>query len=166
MNSDTLFALLGVVASVGLVLFAWLGFRYTQRRDKQQDDTATIKTIIDQSLQPIKDSQAEGNTRMSVIETKVDMLWMNLQKDMARGIHSPDPRRAHIDSLMEKIINEEPMSQIELDETKQILHKMVDYEPGHSPDPGFPMKDGDPVFAAFLLRSFDVYPIPVHSGEK
>lgn len=67
--------------------------------------------------------------------------------------------------LMDKIINEQPMTPDEYAETERVLKVMSEYKPGHSPDPGFPIKDGDPVFAAFLLRSFNVVPIPIMGGK-
>lgn len=161
MDPEALFVLLGSLGGLMTVMVTWLGFRYTKSRDKQADDVDAFKVMIDAALQPVKDTLGKADTKMAVLETKVDMLWVNLQKDMAKGIHSPDPARAHIDYLMDKIIQEEPMTQDEIDETKRILHTMINYEAGHSPDPGFPIKDGDQVFAAFLLRSFDVVPIPL-----
>lgn len=161
MSPEALFVLLGAIASVAAVAMAYVAFRYSAKKDKNLDGVAAIQDMIEKQMSPIGVALGKADTRMAVLETKVDMLWVNLQKDMAKGIHSPDPRRAHIDYLMDKIIQEEPMSQAEIDETKRILHTMIEYEAGHSPDPGFPIKDGDQVFAAFLLRSFDVVPIPI-----
>jgi hypothetical protein len=151
--------LLGALGSVGALLIAYLAYRQSNKKDKQQIDADSIKTAITIALTPLQDSLNSAGTRTAVLETKVDMLWSNLQKDMAKLLHSPDPRRAHIDYLMDKIIHDQSLTPHEENDLREILKTIMNYEPGHSPDPGFPIRDGEQTQAAFLLRSLDYVPI-------
>lgn len=164
MGPEALFVLLGAIASVAAVVVAYAAFRYSARKDRNQADTDAIRVMIDQALAPLKDTLAKSSERTSILETQMDIVMIGVKKDMAKVIHSPDPRRAHIDYLMDKIVNDEPMSADEESETRRVLKVIMMYEPGHSPDPGFPVKDGEQAAAAWLLRTLDY--VPIHSGGR
>lgn len=157
MSPEALFVLLGAIASVAAVVMAYAAYRYSKLKDRGEDDLAKIRAMIELQLAPVNAALSKGDTRMAVLETKVDLMWVNLQKDMARIIHSPDPRRAHVDNLMNKIIDEQPFTPAEEDEMRDILKQIMMWEPGQ--DIGFPVNPGEQVVAAFLLRSLDYAPI-------
>jgi hypothetical protein len=159
MSPEALFVLIGALASAVAVIVSVIAYRYTASRDVRKDDAETIKLVINQSLAPVMDKIHDSGEKIAVLETKMDMLWAQLQKDMARIMHSPEPSRAHIDALMDKIIDNVPLTSDEELELRSILHDIMLYEPGHSPDLGFPVKNGEQILAAFLLRSLDYVPI-------
>lgn len=68
-----------------------------------------------------------------------------------------DPKRARVTALMNKIVNEQSFSPEEEIEMREVLKKIVTYKTGD--DIGFPVKPGEQVVAAFLLRSLDVVPV-------
>lgn len=151
--------ILGALASVGALLVAYLAYRQSTKKDKQQLDADAIKNAIASALAPLNEQGARADTRMAVLETKVDLMWANLQKNMAKIIHSPDPRRARVDFLMDKLIHDIPMSPDEENETRNYLNTIMHYEPGQSPEPSFPVRDGEQTAAAWLLMSLDYIPI-------
>lgn len=158
MSPGDIGVILGAIAAVGALLVSYLAYRQSTVKDKQQVDADSIKTAITIALTPVQESLARVDTRSAVLETKVDMLWANLQKDMARILHSPDPRRRHVDFLMDKLINDVPLSSDEENELREILDKIKHYEPDHPSGLDFPVRDGEQVVAAFLLRSLDYVP--------
>lgn len=163
MDTATVLTLVIAVGGLLAVLVGWLTWRESHRATVESHDMAKIKSIVDtalaESLDPLKIEQGENKTRVAVLETQVNLLWGNLQKDMARILHSPDPRRSHVDHLMDKLIDDVPLSGGEETELRGILDKIMHYEPGISPDLGFPVHPGEQVVAAFLLRSLDYVPI-------
>ena len=44
--------------------------------------------------------------RLTALETKVDVFWSRLAVDAAAILHSPDPRHARTDLLLEKLIDD------------------------------------------------------------
>src|ERR1700749_4693010 len=101
MNTADLLTIFLVITGLIAAVVGWLAYRDTHRVNIDNTDAAKIKSIVDSSLaealKPVKEKIGDQNTRTSVLETQVNLLWANLQKDMAKILHSPDPRRAHVD---------------------------------------------------------------------
>lgn len=150
MTPGDMFVLLGAIASIAAVLVSVYAIRQSSRKDTNIDAAKAVADAITLALAPLAE-------RTSVVETKVDLMWINLQKNMAKIIHSPDPARAHVDALMDKIIHDQPMTAHEENETRDILNSILHYEPGQ--DIGFPVRDGEQTAAAWLLMSLDYVPI-------
>jgi hypothetical protein len=96
----------------------------------------------------------EAQTKMGV---KVDMYWTTLEAlamNSAKGLHQPDSRRRHIDSLLESFM-EGVLTDSERIELKKILVQIRNYEPG-GPELGFPVYPGEHTLAAILLSTMDV----------
>jgi hypothetical protein len=97
--------------------------------------------------------QIDGLLRkMDVIETKMDVFWRNVALDMARTLHSPHAERAHVDKLLEDLVDE-TITLAGRAELKQILEYMRDYHPGTPAD--FPIHPGEQVAAVILLRTME-----------
>lgn len=163
MDTATILTLVIAIGGILAALVGWLTWRESHRTNLDASDAAKIKSIVDtalvEALEPVKEEQGENKTRVAVLETQVDLLWKNLQKDMAKLLHSPDPRRAHVDYLMDKLIDDVPLTPQEENELRDILKQIMHYEVGISPDLGFPVHPGEQMQAAFLLRSLDYVPI-------
>jgi hypothetical protein len=91
--------------------------------------------------------------RVAVLETKIDVFWRSVAMDAAKIIHSPDPRRAHIDALLESFMDGQ-MTSLQENELRGILAVMRDYEPSGS-ELTFPVYPGEQIAAAILLRTMD-----------
>lgn len=124
-----------------------------------------FKRALTLGLIPLSDSVHAVQERLHVVETQVapltEEMWLRVRRETAKGIHSPDPRRWRVDELMEKLINDEPLTASELVETREILETIINYEAGQSPDPGFPIKDGEQSLAIWLLMSLDFAPVQI-----
>lgn len=163
MDAATIITLVSVLGGLFAVMIGFLTWRDSHRTSLESADMAKIKSVVDtaiaEGLEPLKVEQGDSKTRVAVLETQVNLLWANLQKDIARIMHSPDPRRAHVDYFMDKLIDGEPLTSGEETELRDILTKIMHYEPGVSPDLGFPVHPGEQMQAAFLLRSLDYVPL-------
>lgn len=128
-----------------------------------------FKRALTLGLIPLSDSVHAVQERLHVVETQVapltEEMWLRVRRETAKGIHSPDPGRWRVDQLMEKLINDEPLTASELVETREILETIINYEAGHSPDPGFPIKEGEQSLAIWLLMSLDFAPVHI-VGEQ
>lgn len=86
------------------------------------------------------------------LETKMDVVWTAIAANMARVLHQPDPRRRHIDVLLEKL-TEGTLDAGERDRLRGYLRIICDWEPGTPAD--FPVHPGEQVAAAILLSILD-----------
>jgi hypothetical protein len=83
--------------------------------------------------------------RIATIETKVDVFWRTVCVDAARILHSPDPRLARRDELIEKFLAE-TISRTELSEFIEILQRLID---DHDAAPG------DRLAASIIFRGIE-----------
>jgi hypothetical protein len=88
--------------------------------------------------------------RVVALETKMEVFWRNVGVALAGVLHSPDPRRAHVDALLEALM-EDRMTPPEREELRALLTYIKDHHPGDSSD--FPIHGGDQVAAAILLET-------------
>lgn len=129
--------------------------------DQQQELHARVDNIVqhqDELQRDLRDMTrrtGELLDRVAVIGTKVDVYWKtveNLAMDAAKIIHSPDPRRAHIDALLDSFMDG-TISSKDADELRGILVFLRDWEPGKPS--AFPVYQGEQIAAAILLRTMD-----------
>jgi hypothetical protein len=122
-----------------VALFEW-------SRNHNKHKAERLKEVIDLSLLRITD-------RLSVIETKVEVFWRSVAINQASILHQPDPRRAHIDVLLEALklgtLTHEQDVQL-----RHSLHLIRDWEPGK--DVGFPVLQGEQTAASLLLSVMDI----------
>jgi hypothetical protein len=112
--------------------------RQNQIAAEQHDQSVKISAILD---------------RMAVTETKIEVFWKSVAMDAAKIIHSPDPRRAHVDALLESFMGG-TLSGDQERELRAILMKIRDFEPGGA-RPDFPVYQGEQLAAAILLRTME-----------
>lgn len=167
---------LSVAAAALFAGLAWWQSRGDSGRKKQQNQ---VQAAIDISLHPVvKDvtllkqqfeslSRSVGDAveaavtraiaplqrQLAVLETKVEPMWDNWRQlaiDVAKILHQPDPRRAHIDALLESLMAD-TLSAGEEAELRDYLVKIRNWEPGQ--DVGFPVHQGEQTAAAILLTA-------------
>lgn len=110
--------------------------RQTEIRQALQDQASRTGTILD---------------RLTALETKMEVFWRSVAMDAAKIIHSPDPRRAHVDALLEAFMNG-TLSPGDEQDLRAILENIRDWEPGNE-HTGFPVYPGEQIAAAILLRT-------------
>lgn len=108
-----------------------------------------IAAELGKALVPVRD-------QLAILNTKVEPLWtalINMGINQTNVLHQPDPRRAHVDALLEKLQAElrggELMSADDLTRLRGYLELMKTWEPGQ--DIGFPVLPAEPTSAAILL---------------
>lgn len=107
--------------------------------------------------QIVSESSAPLNTRLSVMEAKLDMFLTTAALDAAKILHHPEPSRFHIDALLDKLLDNH-LTCGEADELRGYLRTIRDWEPGQ--DVGFKVFPGEQVAASILLITLD------HAMEK
>ena len=146
------YSISGVLATV----IAWLAWRETHRGNLHARELEHIKAVVQVELKPLADKQQvlhdQVLERLARLETKVEVFWRSVAMDAAKIIHSPDPRRKHIDDLLDAFTGG-TITREQAGELRKILVKMRDWEPGE--DAGFPVYQGEQVAAAILLRTMD-----------
>src|ERR1700722_309205 len=109
----------------------------------------TVKAAMHETLGPVRD-------QLAVLNTKIEPLWtalINMGINQTNVLHQPDPRRAEVDGLMEKLQEElrggHLMSAKDFARTRHFLELIKTYEPGQ--ELGFPVLPAEPTSAAILL---------------
>lgn len=169
------------VGTICAVLISVATVRHTNRKETVQDQEKRIRELARAEDETLKDrlhdhsirlTQSDGrDERMETIlkelsvnyhtladtltqmQVKVDFYWEQVAMNAAKQLHQPDPRRAHIDSLLESFM-EGTLSNSERLELKKILIQMRNWEPGKTLD--FPVHAGEPTAAAILLGTMDL----------
>jgi hypothetical protein len=111
--------------------------------------TLAIKAVVSEGLEPVRD-------QLAILNTKVEPLWtalINMGINQTNVMHQPDPRRVHVDALLEELQAElrggPLMSADHFLELQRILAQIKSWEPGQ--DLGFPVLPAEPTSAAILL---------------
>ncbi len=172
--------IVSTLAAVLIVLVTWLGYRETHRVTVRNRSTEEVRNIVREEIQAFVAKQQELSNRtdavareqtdqteelhqiadkmgrvldrLSVMETKIEVFWRSVAMDAAKIIHSPDPRRAHIDALLDAFMEGE-ITDKQTNELKEVLEFLRDWEPGKPVD--FPVYPGEQVAASILLRTMD-----------
>jgi hypothetical protein len=118
-----------------------------QNSDARERLTATeTESTMVRALQPIREDIAVLKSQMTTFQD----MWKQLAFEMAKVLHQPDPLRAHIDRLLEGLM-EDTLSDEEVLELKKYLVEIRNWEPGT--DLGYPVRDGEQTAAAILLKT-------------
>lgn len=152
MGPSDIFVLIGAIAGVAAVVVAYLAYRYTRKKDLSDKDMEQFQNMITLALTPIRDDLAKGDTRMAVLETKIEVYWRTVMGNGIDVIHSPDPGRAHVDDLLEKLRNG-AITKDELMQLKHLLRQIRNWEPGQPSD--FPIKQGEQFAAGGVLAAIE-----------
>lgn len=130
---------------------------YTKRQleiSLRLDNIVTRQNQIAQDTHDLNTKLAAVMDRLAIMETKIEVFWKSVAMDAAKIIHSPDPRRAHIDALLEAFMNG-TMSQAQESELRGILVSIRDHEQGQQSELTFPVYPGEQIAAAILLRTME-----------
>lgn len=189
MSPETWVVAGGVVVSLMALLITFLGYRENHGSQVSKVNEDRIRQIVREELSPVTlvhtqiterlssltNEQHQASTdirevsgkigtvldRVTVLETKIEVFWKSVAMDAAKIIHSPDPRRAHIDALLESFMSG-TMTPGEEEELRGILAVIRDYEPGIS-HLTFPVYPGEQIAAAILLRTMS-HAVPAQKG--
>jgi hypothetical protein len=125
---------------------------------------ATMKQLLSEALEPV-------HHQLSVLNTQMEPLWrqvINNGLNQIDVLHQPDPRRAHVDVLLEKLRAEFTggplMTDAEVAELRGYLIKIKTWEPGM--DVGFPVLPSEPSSAGQLLSIMELPRIWRDQGQK
>lgn len=177
---EVLASSVGAFATVIAVVVAVLAHRMNKNVQSSADREKAVTTAIGIELKPFETKLAEigtvlsgittslthqsgeiekGSTRIgslmdrtAVLETKVELWWKAIANDAAKILHQPDPRRAHIDTLLEAFMSGRLTGDQET-ELRGYLRIIRDYEPGQVTD--FPVRDGEQMPASILLSTME-----------
>lgn len=128
-----------------------------------QDHTTRLGQLVDHLgrienlIKDVSTSQRESSDKISKMEVKVDMYWTSLEQlamNSAKNLHQPDPRRAHVDHLLEAFM-EGTLTPAERIELRKVLVQIRNVEP-NSPPLDFPVYPGEQAAAAILLSTMDI----------
>jgi hypothetical protein len=172
-------AVMSVLAAVTGTVVAYLGYRAGTRADRKKDLAEDRKQAIGEALGPVSTALAvlsdqvqrmsgaqhelagrmSGQEReMAETRAKVEMFWSVLGREAARNLHAPHPERQHIDRLLERFTavldGKGTMSDGERAELRAHLRYIAGLPAGA--EPGYPVFDGDRVWASVLLAVLDV----------
>lgn len=173
-------AVVSAIAAILGTVVIWLGYRDSRRNNARKQSVEEIKAIVHEEIKAFVDKQQEQGTRvdgvitrqqettgdlheladkmgrvldrLAVMETKIEVFWRSVAMDAAKIIHSPDPRRAHIDELLDAFMGGSLTTE-QAAELRKILVFLRDWEPGKPAN--FPVYPGEQVAAAILLRTMD-----------
>lgn len=122
------------------VIIALLAFYFTQR-----NFASNVRTEQSKSSEQI-------NSRVSVLETKIELWWTGLLHDSVAILHHPDPAYARRDELLEKLLSGE-ISLNELSELRGMLVATIGMIHDEAP--------GEAMAASILLRLIEAQGTPV-----
>lgn len=110
-----------------------------------------IRSAVERGMQPLV-------TQLGVLETKVQVFWQNVALSSAHVIHQPDPRRAHIDELIDAFTDyvrhgAPALTPEQTAELRGYLEQIASWEPGQVV--GFPVVQGEQASAVQLLHTME-----------
>ena len=151
-------ALAGVVA---LVWEALRRFRNSQTHNIEDIVAAAVRNAVREEIEPLDARLALLNTRLTVVETKMDMVIGGVAVGAAAVLHHPEPSRARVDYLLDSF-REGSITEEEMDELKGHLHTIMNWEQhgdsldgGAAGEPEFIIYPGEPTAAALMLATMD-----------
>lgn len=113
---------------------------------------------IEDLLKDIAGQQRTFADTLAKMGVKVDMYWTSLEAlamNSAKNLHQPDPRRAHVDKLLEAFM-EGTLTPEERIELRKTLVTIRNYEPNGTTQLDFPVHPGEQTAAAILLSTMDL----------
>lgn len=192
MDAAVIVAIVSVVLVAITVIVAYAQWRENHSDRVESKLGGRIKTIVQAETDPIRTSVADHTMRLTQagdrlnrmeellkdiglaqrdladnqiqMGTKVDLYWSSIAMNAAKGLHQPDPLRAHIDQLLESFM-EGTLTGTERTELKKLLIKIRNFEPSRDPAEnydrairqlGFPVFAGEQTHATILLSTMDL----------
>jgi hypothetical protein len=165
-------------AAVFSAVAAWVGVHFTRKSHDRVDRAAEMKQVVQDAFHPLDmrvlalEGQCTGmpvtidalvaralkpiEAQLSTLNTKIDPVWRALEElavDMAKNLHHPDPDRADFDNLLDHFMSHTLTTDEDL-RLRRYLNAVKSWRPGI--DLGFTVYDGEPTYAAILLRTMEL----------
>jgi len=166
------------IAAAGSTGAAWFGIHMSRISSSKADRAAEMKQAITDGLHPmdVRVTALQGkcdhmvdtmnsligkaldpvNAQLNTLNTKIDPVWKALEElavDMAKNLHHPDPDRAEFDALLDHFMAGTLTADEDLT-LRRYLNQVKTYRPGDNI--GFVVHDGEPTYAAILLRTMEL----------
>lgn len=166
--------------TVAAAVAAWFSVHLTRRGHKREDRKAEFEQIVQKANHPLDNRllALEGQcnnmpvtidsliiralkpieAQLSTLNTKIDPVWRALEElavDMAKNLHHPDPDRAELDALLDHFMAHtltEPEDLV----LRRYLNKIKTVMAGYNTELGFTVYEGEPTYAAILLRTMEL----------
>jgi hypothetical protein len=166
------------MAAAGSTAAAWFGVHMSRSTRNKEDRAAEMRQAVHDGIHPIDlrvlklQTQCDNmvptvnglivaalepvKTQLNTLNTKIDPVWKALEElavDMAKNLHHPDPDRAEFDALLDHFM----AGTLTVDEDlnlRRLLNQVKTYRPGDNI--GFTVHDGEPTYAAILLRTMEL----------
>jgi hypothetical protein len=175
-------------ATVAAAVAAWMSVHFTRKSHDRVDRAAEMKQIVQEAFHPLDvrvlnlESQCNNmpvtidslivralkpiEAQLIAQNTKIDPVWRALEElavDMAKNLHHPDPDRAEFDTLLDHFMNNTLTADEDL-ALRRLLNQVKTWRPGV--DLGFTVYDGDPTYAAILLRTMELSRIRIRQEQR
>ena len=163
--------------TVAAAVAAWFSVHLTRRGHTREDRKAELEQVVQKAVHPIdmRVLALEGQcnnmpvtidsliiralkpieAQLGTLNTKIDPVWRALEElavDMAKNLHHPDPDRADLDSLLDHFM-EQTLTD---DEDLRLRRYLNAVKKWRGEDLGFTVYDGEPTYAAILLRTMEL----------
>jgi hypothetical protein len=167
-------------ATVAAAVAAWFSVHITRRSHDKDDRKAEIKQAVQEGFHPLDgrilalESQCNNmpvtidslivralkpiEAQLVAQDTKIDPVWRALEElavDMAKNLHHPDPDRAELDTLLDHFMAH-TLTDAEDLVLRRYLNTIKTVTAGYNPALGFTVYDGEPTYAAILLRTMEL----------
>jgi hypothetical protein len=178
---------LGTAAVVSAVA-AWVSVHFTRKSHDKVDRHAEMKAVVQDAFHPLDmrvlalESQCNNmpvtidslivralkpiEAQLIAQNTKIDPVWRALEElavDMAKNLHHPDPDRADFDNLLDHFMAHTLTADEDL-QLRRLLNQVKQWRPGV--DLGFTVYDGEPTYAAILLRTMELSRIRIRQEQR
>jgi hypothetical protein len=131
-------------AVAGVLVVIWEALKTAGRGQK--------RSISDMVRHAVEDSVVPLATRMTVLETKFDMVLSGITFNSVSVLHHPEPSRARVDYLLD-CYREKTITVDELEELRGYLEIIMRWEEGK--EAPFKIFQGEQAAAAMMLSTMD-----------
>lgn len=135
-------------ALAGVLALAWEALRTLR-----SNNDANIEDIVKHAVVVFKDEIVGPiDTRLTVMETKVDLVWRNITLNSVAVLHHPEPSRARVDYLLDCLASG-TITTDEMEELRGYLEIIMKWEEGNAAP--FKIFQGEQSAAAIVLSTMD-----------
>jgi hypothetical protein len=122
--------------------------------DQRVAQISVTTSRIETTLDKVDSTVDQVRERVAGVEATQIRLIEQINMNLAKLLHQPDPRRGHVDHLLENYM-EGTLTDDERTELKKYLIMIRNYEPDKTTLP-FPVYPGEQTAAAILLGTMDL----------
>lgn len=128
--------------------------RFTQSAERLGRIEVSQKEIA-ADVREVRDTLIEQGVKVNSFWTQFTATMTEVAVNQAKILHQPDPRRAHIDHLLEAFMEGTLTADERLD-LRKFLVQIRNYDPGGPSTLEFPVYPGEQTAAAILLSTMDL----------